>query len=297
VKDFRLIERECTVAGGGAEALRVAVSGRELTRHAKGLRSSTMTSFARRTLRVNGIETAMLEAGNGPPLVYLHGAGTVSGFDFALPWSQQFRVIIPLHPGFGASADDPQVTEIHDYVLHYVELFDQLGLDRVRLVGQSMGGFISTKFAVEHRHRVDKLVLVCPIGLPVPADQATVDFLAVPPQDLPALLAYDPQTVIKHLPAGEPSPEFIAERTKEAVTAGRVLAHGTFDAKLPRYLHRLTMPTLLVWGRNDRLTPTAQHETWAKALPQANVHLFHKAGHLVLDESPAAVAAIAEFLL
>jgi pimeloyl-ACP methyl ester carboxylesterase len=249
-------------------------------------------------LKINGIDTVVLEAGKGPPLVFFHGAGTVSGFDFASAWTAKFRVVIPYHPGFGPSADDAaQVDEIHDYVLHHAELFDQLGLDQVRLVGQSMGGFIATKLAVEHRHRIAKLALVCPIGLPVPAEHATVNFLAVPPQDLPALLAYDPQTVIKHLPAGEPPPEFIAERVKESVTAARVLGDGkrTFDAKLPRHLHRLTMPTLLVWGKEDKLTPTPQHKTWAKALPKATVKLFDKAGHLVLDEAPAAAAAIADF--
>ena len=111
-----------------------------------------------------------------------------------------------------------------------------------------------------------------------------------------ALLAFDPQTVIKHLPQGEPSAAFIAERTKEAVAAGRVLGRGMFDPKLPRHLHRLTMPTLLVWGRQDRLTPTAQHETWVKALPKAVLKLFDQAGHLVLDEAPEAVGDIAEFL-
>jgi pimeloyl-ACP methyl ester carboxylesterase len=99
------------------------------------------------------------------------------------------------------------------------------------------------------------------------------------------------------LPAGEPPPEFIAERIKESVTAGRVLGEGnvTFDPKLPRYLYRLRMPTLLVWGKQDRLTPTAQHETWAKALPKATVRLFDNAGHLVLDEAPAAAEAIGTF--
>lgn len=239
----------------------------------------------------------MLEAGSGSPLVYLHGAGTVTGFDFAEPWTRRFHVVIPYHPGFGASADDPAVTEIHDYVLHYVDLFDMLELREIRLVGQSMGGFIATKFAIEHGARVEKLVLVCPIGIPVPPGQPTVNFLAVPPEELPALLAHDPQTVIKHLPAGAPPAEFIAERVKEATTAGRVLGDGTrtFDEKLPRYLRRLTMPTLVVWGKQDRLTPTAQHTTWAKALPNATVKLFDNAGHLVLDESTAAVTAIADF--
>ncbi len=151
-----------------------------------------MTHFTRRTLKINGIDTVVLEAGSGPPLVFLHGAGTVTGFDFAESWSRKFRVVIPYHPGFGPSADDPAITEIHDYVLHYFELFEALELRQFRLVGQSMGGFIATKFAVEHGARVEKLVLVCPIGLPMPPGQPTVNFLAVPPQELPALLGAQP---------------------------------------------------------------------------------------------------------
>jgi pimeloyl-ACP methyl ester carboxylesterase len=256
-----------------------------------------VAEFTRRTLKINGIDTVVLEAGSGPPLVYLHGAGTVTGFDFAKAWARKFHVVIPVHPGFGASADDPAIDSIHDYVLHYLELFEALELPQFRLVGQSMGGFIATQFAIEHRARIEKLVLVCPIGLPVPPGHESVNFLETPPEGLPALLAHDPQTVIRHLPTGAPSAEFIAERVKEAATAGRVLGGGKrlFDPKLPRYVHRLTMPTLLVWGKQDRLTPTAQHTTWAKALPNATVRLFDNAGHVVLDESPAAVEAIASF--
>ena len=207
--------------------------------------------------------------------------------DFAPAWAQKFRVLIPYHPGFGPSADDGAITEIHDYVLHYVELFDTLGLAKVRLVGQSMGGFIATKLAVEHGHRVEKLVLACPIGLPVPAKHATVNFLAVPPQDLPALLAHDPMTVVKHLPTGEPSGAFIGERTKEAITAGRVLGGGTgtFDAKLPRYLHRLTMPTLLVWGDQDTIVSRADQEVTCGGIRQARLIVHAGAGRSLSEAS------------
>jgi pimeloyl-ACP methyl ester carboxylesterase len=254
-----------------------------------------MTDFKRSTYRIGGIDTVVLEAGSGPTLVYLHGAGTVTGFDFAAAWAERFRVVIPYHPGFGPSADDPDATEIHDFVLHYLGLFETLGLHDIRLVGQSTGGFIAAKFAIEHARYIEKLVLACPIGIPVPDDVATVDFLAVPPEELPALLAVNPETVIKHLPAGEPSPEFIAERMKESATAARLLASGTFDRKLPRYFDRLTMPILIVWGNGDRLTPTGQHRAWAKLLPSARVELFDGAGHLVFDESQAAVEAVRDF--
>jgi pimeloyl-ACP methyl ester carboxylesterase len=254
-----------------------------------------MATFERRSLKINGVDTVVLTAGRGAPLVYFHGAGTVTRFDFAAPWTREFQVIVPYHPGFGESADDPQVTEIHDYVLHYLELFDALKLERVRAVGQSMGGFIAAKLASEHGYLIEKLALVCPIGIPT-GDVRTADFLKVPPEQLPALLAADPQAVIKHLPRGQPSDEFVAERVKESATATRLkLGEKPFDEKLPRYLHRLTMPTLLIWGKEDKLTPTAQHKTWAKALPNATVRLFDNAGHLVLDEAPAAVTAVADF--
>ena len=249
--------------------------------------------FKRQNFSINGIDTVVLRAGAGDPLVYFHGAGTVSRFDFAEPWTTRFEVIVPYHPGFGESADDPAVTEIHDFVLHYLELFEALGLPRFNLVGQSMGGFIASKLAIEHRYLIERLALVCPVGIPVP-DHPTVDFLAVPPEQLPTLLAHDPATVIKHLPTGAPSAEFIAERMKEGATAARVLS-PPYDPKLPRYLHRVTMPTLLAWGKSDKLTPTIQHQTWLKYLPRVETRLFDKAGHLVLDEAPDAVSAIAEF--
>ena len=253
-----------------------------------------MIKFDKRTLSINGIDTVVLTAGRGAPLVYFHGAGTVTRFDFAEPWTRDFKVVVPFHPGFGESADDPTITEIHDYVLHYLDLFAALGLSRVRLVGQSMGGYIATKLASEHGALVEKLVLVCPIGIPTPG-VATTDFLKVPPEQLPALLAADPQNVIKHLPKGPPGEAFIAERVKEGNTAARLLGAATFDPKLPRWLHRLSMPTLLVWGKQDKLTPTAQHQHWVKLLPKAQVKLFD-GGHVVLDESAAAVAAIQDFM-
>ena len=113
-----------------------------------------MTEFKRETHTVNGVKIILLTAGSGEPLLFLHGAGTFHGFEFAKPWADKFRVLLPFHPGFGESADDPAMNDIHDYVMHYVELLDLLGLDKVNLVGFSLGGYIAAKFAMEHGHRV-----------------------------------------------------------------------------------------------------------------------------------------------
>jgi pimeloyl-ACP methyl ester carboxylesterase len=92
-----------------------------------------------------------------------------------------------------------------------------------------------------------------------------------------------------------PTPEFLAGRYRESTSLARVFWNRIYDVKLPRWLHRLTMPTLLVWGEADRLVPVAQADTWAELLPNAELKRLPRAGHLLFDESPDAVAAVSDF--
>jgi len=256
--------------------------------------SAINPAFKREELSVNGIKTVMLTAGKGEPLMFWHGAGTFHGFDFALPWAERFRVLIPFHPGFGLSADDPSISSIHDYVMHYVELLDQLGLASVNLVGFSLGGYMAASFASEHGHRLRKLVLVAPAGLRVP-EHPMVDLFRVPPEQVPGYLVANMEVLLPHLPKG-PDIDFMVERYRESTSLARVAWERPWDPKLPKYLHRLRMPTLLVWGNQDRLIPVGQAAAWAKHMPDARIRSFDRAGHLVLDENPESVRAITDFL-
>jgi pimeloyl-ACP methyl ester carboxylesterase len=139
---------------------------------------------------VNGIETAVLSAGEGEPLVYLHGAGTAFGFDHLLPLGERFRLVVPYHPGFGLSADDPAIDSLHDYVLHYLDLFERLGIERLSLVGESMGGNVAAWFAIEQSARVRRLVLQSPFGLKV-TGHPSVDVFSIPDEELPEHLVAD----------------------------------------------------------------------------------------------------------
>ncbi len=81
-------------------------------------------------------------------------------------------MLIPFHPGYGLSDDLEGLSEVHDLVIHYVDLFDQLGLTSdVDLVGLSLGGLLAARFAIEQKHRLRRLVLVCPGGLRAPGVQ------------------------------------------------------------------------------------------------------------------------------
>src|SRR4051794_27293373 len=151
------------------------------------VRGEIMSKFVREKHTIDGVETVVYTAGTGDPLVFFHGAGTVDGFDFAEAWTDRFRVIVPYHPGFGESGDDPTMTEPHDYVMHYLDLFDALKLDTFNLVGTSFGGYLATKFACEHGHRIKKLVLIAPACMP-DEKHPMVDILAVPAEQLVPML-------------------------------------------------------------------------------------------------------------
>jgi pimeloyl-ACP methyl ester carboxylesterase len=252
--------------------------------------------FKQEPFTVNGVRTAVLRAGRGDPLVFFHGGGVFHGFDFAIPWTERFDVIIPFHPGFGDSGDIPDLSDMHDYVMHYLELFDQINFPgKIRLVGFSMGGWMAAEFAMEHRRRIQKLVLVAPAGLRVPAHQGE-DLFRIPPERLPEYLVHDPRVLAPYLPK-EPTPDFLAARYRESTTLARIMWERPFSTRLPRWLFRVNMPTLIVWGENDRLLPAAQSEAWAQHITGATVRTFSKAGHLVLDENPEAVRAVADFLV
>jgi pimeloyl-ACP methyl ester carboxylesterase len=250
--------------------------------------------FQRESISVNGVKVVILTAGQGEPLVFWHGAGTWHGFDFALPWASRFRVMIPFHPGFGESGDAPEMVSANDYSLHYLEMFDQLGLERVNLVGFSMGGRLAATFAIEHRRRVNKLVLIAPAGLDVPG-YPLPDFTQIPPEEIPGYLAHDVGILAPYLPKG-PDPEFAAARERENGAFGKLLQNGLIGPWLPRWLHRVNMPSLIAWGDKDRILPAAHAAAWKKLIPQAVVRIFPDAGHLVADEKPESVQAIAEFL-
>jgi len=253
-----------------------------------------MPAYTEQHLDVNGIDTAVFSAGDGEPLVFFHGGGTVTGFDSLLPLAERFRLIVPHHPGFGASADDPSVDDIHDYVRHYLDLFDLLELDEVSLAGHSMGGYLAATFGIYETGRVRRLVIAAANGLRVP-DHPTTDLFSIPDEEFLGWLAADMSVFADHVPM-PPTPEFLAERYRESTSFARLFWARMYDLKLEKWLHRLTMPTLVLWGDQDRIVPVEQAAVWAEKVPNAEVRILPGVGHLLFDESRDGVDAIGEFV-
>lgn len=257
--------------------------------------SPEMTGFTRSEYDINGVRTVVHTIGSGPALVFLHGTGTFTGFEFARELAPKRTVIIPYHAGFGDSGDAEHIDTIEDHVLHYMDLFDKLGLESFDLAGFSLGGWLAAEFAIRQPKRVKKLILVAPAGLVVPSAPAPGLF-DIAPQELPGYLAHDPAAALRYFPSA-PDPSFDAQLGREVTGFAKLIrTDPQGDPKLGHWLHRISSPTLVLWGAADRLRPTAQAQAWIAALPKGQLALVPATGHLVLEETPASVRHIIDFL-
>jgi len=252
--------------------------------------------FERRELSINGVRTVVYGAGTGPPVMFWHGGGTFHGINFARDWVPHFRVILPHHPGFGESGPAPGFNNLRDYHRHYLALLDSLDLARVDLIGLSLGGWMAAEFAAEFGDRVRRLVLVAPAGMPDEA-HPTTNLATVPPDEILSWFAHDVSVFEPHLPrTGAEAAALQRLQAMEAETNARLAPEGPVNPELPNRLQRLDVPTLLVWGSNDRITPVGKADKWQHLLPRARLAVFEGAGHMILDESAAARRAVVEFL-
>jgi pimeloyl-ACP methyl ester carboxylesterase len=176
-----------------------------------------------------------------------------------------------------------------------MDLFDRLGLKGFDLAGFSLGGWLAAEYAIRQPERLHRLVLIAPVGLVVDAASAP-DIFKIPPPELPAYLAHDPAAVLRYFPK-QPDPAFEARMGREIGGLAKLIGSETQgNPKLGRWLHRIRVQTLVLWGAEDRLRPTAQSKAWAAALPDGRVKIVPKTGHLVLEETPASADIVADFL-
>lgn len=250
--------------------------------------------FDRIVTCVEGVDTVTYAIGQGAPLVYFHGGGTFHGFEWVRPLADRFRIYCPYHPNFGESGD-ADFTGIGDYVAHYELLFPALGLDTFHLCGASMGGHLAARYAMGNPGDIDRLALVSPAGL-VSEHARMPDFSQIAPRDVPALFVADRAWVEPFWPS-QPSAQWTAQRARESAAAMRAREDAAVtDAALRDGLKRFDRPALVQWGEEDQILPLGYARDWQEVLPGAERVVIPGGSHLLLDEFPAAVDALVDFL-
>jgi pimeloyl-ACP methyl ester carboxylesterase len=252
---------------------------------------------ASRELVVRGTPIHLMQDGMGPALLFLHGAGGAGHWlAFQERLAERFSVYCPSHPGHGGSPAAEWIEHISDLAFHYLDLLDQLGLERVNLVGASFGGWIAAEMATMASHRLASLVLIDPVGIRV--DGWIYPFLFG--MDIPEIVAtifHNPMAALALAPPDQ-SIDTLALQYRQGAALARVAWNPyLYDPLLRRRLGRIAAPTLLCWGAHDRLAPVSPcGEAWAKAIPGARWQVFDESGHVPhLEEADAVAETVAEF--
>lgn len=237
-------------------------------------------SFAQKFVEIDGCRINLLRGGMGEPLLYLHGAGgagTVQPFMSRL--AERFDVLVPEHPGFGQSDEPDWLENIHDLAYFYLDFLKHMDLTRVNIVGSSIGGWLALEMAVRDSSRINSLVLVAPSGIQVPGLQ-TGDIFLWTPEQLVRNTLFD-QALADKLLSEPVSPEQQEIAVKNRFSVARLAWEPRLhDPFLEKWLHRITVPTQIVWGESDRVLPVAYAEHFRARMPNARVAVVPRCGHL-----------------
>ena len=269
-------------------------------------RESTRRSVKAGTLTLNyheaGVSTSSTTGepyGGGLPLVMLHGGGPGASawgnFGACLPlFAGRFHTLLLDQPGFGDSEKVEVVGNFFTFAADALLAFlDELGIERVHLLGNSLGGGTATRFALMHPERVGRLVLMGPGGLslnlfhadPTEGIKRLYDFSGDP--TLASLEAFMRTMVVNQ---DLITPELVAERFAHATAPGAQQAMASMGASMMkpdtyedgfvwRDAYKLRRPVLLTWGREDRVNPLDGALLGLKLIPRAELHVFPNCGH------------------
>ena len=257
-----------------------------------------MVDHETRTVSVRGdkFSISVLQGGEGEPLVFLHGAGGLPGWTpYLNRLAQDFRVFAPYHPGVGDSSGIEHLDDLWDLVQFYEELLDSLGLDRIFLVGHSYGGMLAAELAAHCRDRIKGLVLIGALGLWLD-DTPVPDFFILPPEERARLIWYDPESPAAKASIAAPDPEAYLDATKTLAAVGKFI-WPIPERGLTKRLHRISAPTLLVWGEADGIVPPVYGEKFNQIIAGSRLLIMDKCGHSPQVESPdESCSAIVKFL-
>ncbi len=239
-----------------------------------------MAGHGETEMTLHGCRIHVLRGGGGAPLVYLHGSG---GGGLWLPWmedlAKRFSLIVPEHPGFGRSDMPEWLDGIHDLAMFYLEFLAAENLTGVHLMGGSLGGWIAAEVAMLDSSRLKTLTLIGPAGIHVAGVQKP-DMFLWSHDELARRLFHDKALGDEAArraadPAGEDA------RMKNIYTVARLAWHPRFyDPLLMKWLKRVRIPTLILWGRDDAVLPAALARGFTDRLPHAEIEVVPDCGHV-----------------
>jgi pimeloyl-ACP methyl ester carboxylesterase len=236
-------------------------------------------------------------AGSGETVLFLHGLHGLGDHPTLVErLAARCDVIAPDHPGYGASDNPAWLDDVRDLAFFYADFLDTLDLKDVHLVGHSLGGWIALELAARSRSRLKSLTLVSAAGIRVEGvPRADVFMPSI--EEVAALLFVD-QNLARDFVQAETDLDRFATVFKNRTTAAKLTWQPRlFDLQLMKWLHRITLPTLVLWGEADRVLPLEHAEALKRCISGAELSTLANCGHASDVERPHELAtAIIEFI-
>jgi pimeloyl-ACP methyl ester carboxylesterase len=237
---------------------------------------------------IAGLRLELIERGSGRPLLLLHPAIGIKAADPVIDrLARSFRVLAPSHPGFGRSELPRGMTTVDDLAYFYLDLMDALDLREAVVAGISLGGWIAAEIAVKSTARIARLVLADAVGIKLGDRERRdiADVFTLKQSDVDRLAYHDPAlAAVDHATISDED-ALIMFRNREA-TALFAWSPYMYDPKLAGRLHRIRVPTLVLWGASDRIVAPDYGRAYAGLIPGAQFELIEQAGHYPHRERP-----------
>ncbi len=239
-------------------------------------------------MTVAGIELEVVRRGRGRPMLLLHGFDTI---DAEAPFldllARHGEVIAPSAPGFGHSPRPEDFDTVYDLVHLYLAALDALPGDETTLVGFSFGGWLAAEIAAACCHRLDRLILVDPLGIKI-GDRETPDILDIfnrSPDEVRRASWHDPDRFAPDYNAMSDEALVTLARNREALCLYAWHPY-MYNPQLPRWLGRIKVPTLVLWGASDGIVTPDYGRAYAGLIPNARFELIERAAHHPEIEQP-----------
>jgi len=253
-------------------------------------------------LAARGARIEFHRKGDGPQILVLHGGKDLRGWH---PYhdllAAHYDVLAPMHPGFGLSERPPEVEAVDDLAYFYLDLIDDQEWAPVHLIGIGLGGWIAAEMSVRSCVALASLSLIGAVGIKVsgPDTPDVVDVSTMPEEDRRTRLLSDPARGDDLLGAPTTMTDedlgiFLRNEESETLFTWKPFMH---NPALKRRLHRIKVPTLVLWGEEDGVVAPSYGRAFADAIPAARFATIAGTAHLPhLEQPETTVAEIHEFI-
>lgn len=241
-------------------------------------------------LTVRDIALEVVRRGAGQPILALHGLQPIDpAARFLDLLGRHAAIIAPSHPGFGNSPRPADFDTVYDLMHLYLDLLESLPHEKVTLLGFSFGGWLAAEMAAACCHRIDRLILVDPFGIKI-SDRETPDIVDVfntSPDAVRACEWHDPTLFAPDFNAMDDAALVRYARSRDALCLYGFQPY-MYNPQLKRWLARIAVPTMVVWGASDRIVTPSYGRIYADRIPGARFTLIDTAGHHPEIEQPEA---------